>query len=207
MGTEKAGFAAESLGETPSGNAAEPSEIAALLAAVNRGDRNAMDRLVPLVYEQLRRLAHRELRRERPNHTLSTRALVNEAWLKLAGLNQIEFRDRAHFFGVAAGAMRRILIDYANRHRAAKRGGSLPRSELLDPIAIAVEQRGEALLALDKALSRLRLLNERQSAIVEWRFFGGMSIEQTAAALYISISTVKREWMVARAWLNRELSR
>lgn len=193
--------------KTPLGNAAEPPELAALLAAANCGDRSAMDRLVPLVYEQLRRLAHRELRRERANHTLSTRALVNEAWLKLAGLNQIEFRDRAHFFGVAAGAMRRILIDYANRHRAAKRGGSLPRSERVDPITLAIEQRGEDLLALDKALDRLRMLNERQSAIVEWRFFAGMSIEQTAAALNVSIATVKRDWTVARAWLNRELGR
>ena len=185
----------------------ESEDITALLAAASAGDRGALDRLVPLVYDELRRLAHRQLARERPDHTLNTGALVNEAWLKLAGLKEIEFRDRAHFFGIAAGAMRRILIDYAHRHRAAKRGGGRPISESLDQIAVAVEERAEELVALDEALERLRALDERQSRVVECRFFAGMSIEQTAAALEVSPATIKRDWTMARAWLNRELQR
>lgn len=184
----------------------EPGEITQLLAAASAGDRSALDRVVPLVYDELRRLAHRQLAGERPEHTLNTGALVHEAYLKLAGLERLEWRDRAHFFAVAAGAMRRILIDYAVRRRAAKRGGGA-RHEPLDRVMIAAGERAEELLALDEALERLRALDERQSRVVECRFFAGMSIDETAAALDISPATVKRDWMMARAWLNRELRR
>jgi RNA polymerase sigma factor (TIGR02999 family) len=182
----------------------EPGEVTRLLAAASAGDADALKRLIPLVYDELRRLAHRQLAGERRDHTLNTGALVHEAYLKLAGLDRIEWGDRAHFFGIAAGAMRRILIDYAVRRRAAKRGGGR-RYEPLDRVTVAVEERAEELIALDEALERLQALDARQAKVVEWRFFAGMSIEETAAALDVSPATVKRDWITARAWLNREL--
>ena len=164
-----------------------------------------MDEFFPVVYEELRRIAHRELRHERTDHTLGTTALVHEAYLKLARLDRIRWQSRAHFLAVAAQAMRRVLVDYAVARRAQKRGGGHAPESLDDAVAMA-EARGDELLALDDALRQLQALDERHARIVECRFFGGMSIEETAEALGVSPATVKREWTLARAWLNRELS-
>lgn len=165
-----------------------------------------MEELFPLVYNELRRMAARKLRSERDGHTLSTTALVHEAWLELSKLTRIEWQSRAHFLAVAAQAMRRILIDYAVARRRQKRGGGLVIESLDQSDAMAVAQeRGDELVALDEALDRLMEMNARQAKIVECRFYGGMSIEETAEALDVSPATVKREWTMARAWLNREL--
>jgi RNA polymerase sigma-70 factor, ECF subfamily len=165
-----------------------------------------LDRLVPLVYDELRRIARRQLRGERSDHTLDTTALVHEAYLKLSQLERIEWRDRGHFLAAAAGAMRRILVDCAVARKAEKRGGA-PQRIPLEEVTILAGDRAEELLALDEALQRLAAHSARAAHIVEWRFFGGMSIEETAAVLEISPATVKREWTLARAWLNRELGR
>jgi len=165
-----------------------------------------LDRLVPIVYDELRRIAHRQLRGERSDHTLDTTGLVHEPYLKLSRLDRIEWGDRAHFLAVAAGAMRRILVDYAVARRAGKRGGGRQRVAL-DDVLILADERAEELLALDEALQRLAAESERAARIVEWRYFAGMSIEETAAVLDLSPATVKREWVLARAWLNRELAR
>jgi RNA polymerase sigma-70 factor, ECF subfamily len=165
-----------------------------------------MDDLLPLVYGELKRIAARQLRRERPDHTLSTTALVHEAWLELSQLDRITWQNRNHYLAVAAQAMRRVLIDHAVARRAQKRGGGKDLEALDDAVVLAVDGRGEDLLDLDRALERLAALDQRQVRVVECRFFGGMSIEETAQALDLSPATVKREWALARAWLNRELS-
>jgi len=161
-----------------------------------------------LVYNELHQLAARKLRSERDGHTLSTTALVNEAWLELNKLNRIQWQNRAHFLAVAAQAMRRILIDYAVARRREKRGGGQVVVSLDDGDALAVaHQRADELVELDEALARLQKISERQARTVECRFYGGMSVEETAEALGISPATVKRVWALARAWLNRELQR
>lgn len=165
-----------------------------------------MEDLLPLVYDELRRIAARELRHERPGHTLCTTALVHEAWLELSRLDRIQWQNRSHYLALAAQAMRRVLIDHAVARRAQKRGGGRPVEPLEDDAIALVPARAAELLDLDDALTRLGALDERQARIVECRFFGGMSIEETAEALAISPATVKREWAVARAWLNRELA-
>lgn len=180
-------------------------EVTRLLEAWSSGDRSALKRLIPLVYEELRRIAHRELSREAPGHTLSTTALVHEAYLKLVQLDRIDWKNRAHLFAIAARSMRRILVDYAVRRKAGKRGGGrvpLP----LDEAAAVTEEDLDSLLALDEALRRLEAREERYGRVVECRFFGGMSVEETAEALGVSPATVKRDWTTARAWLNRELA-
>ena len=166
----------------------------------------SMEQLFPIVYKELRQIAARKLRSERAEHTLCTTALVHEAWLELTKLNRMQWQNRSHFLAVAAQAMRRILIDYAVARRAQKRGGGFRVESLdgLDEVAIA-GARGDELVALDEALNRLAAMNGRQARIVECRFFGGMSIDETADALGVSPATVKREWATARAWLNREL--
>ena len=165
-----------------------------------------MEEMFPLVYNELRRMAARKLRHERDGHTLCTTALVHEAWLELTKLNRIRWQSRTHFLAVAAQAMRRILIDYAVARRRKKRGSGHWVESLDEGNALAVvHERGDDLIALDEALQRLTVLSERQGRIVECRFFGGMSIEETAAALAVSPATVKREWATARAWLNLEL--
>jgi RNA polymerase sigma factor (TIGR02999 family) len=165
-----------------------------------------MEQMFHLVYNELHQLAARKLRGERDGHTLSTTALVHEAWLELNKLNRIQWQNRSHFLAVAAQAMRRILIDYAVARRRQKRGGGQELVSLDDGDALAIaHERGDELIALDEALARLQALNERQARIVECRFFGGMSVEEAADALAISPATVKREWAIARAWLNREL--
>lgn len=159
-----------------------------------------------VVYNELRQLAARKLRGERDDHTLSTTALVHEAWLELNKLNRIQWQNRGHFLAVAAQAMRRILIDYAVARRRQKRGGGQVVVSLDDGDALAIaDDRADELVELEEALERLQVINERQAKVVECRFYGGMSVEETADALNVSPATVKREWAIARAWLNREM--
>ena len=189
------------------GGTTDSGDVTRLLAQASHGDPAAVDRLVPILYEELRRLAHLRMRGERPGHTLGTTALVHEAYLDLAGLDRMTWRDRAHFLAVAARAMRRVLIDHAEARDAQKRGGG-QRAITLDEEAELVlggGSRAEELLALDEALVRLADVSERQCRVVECRFFAGMTVEETAEALHTSPATVKREWTVARAWLHREL--
>jgi RNA polymerase sigma factor (TIGR02999 family) len=181
-------------------------EITDLLTAASNGDRQALDRLIPVVYEELHGLAHREMARERPDHTLNTTALVHEAYLRLTELERIEWKERAHFLGLAARLMRQILVNHAVGKRAQKRGGPNLTRVPLDDIVQASATHAEDLIALDAAMKRLELHSERSTRVVECRFFGGMNIEETAAVLDVSAATVKRDWEVARAWLNRELS-
>ena len=179
-------------------------DVTAKLSELSAGRREAWDELMPIVYGELKRMAHRHLRGERPGHTLNTTALVHEAYLKLVNIDQLEWRDRAHFFAVASRAMRRILIDHARTRSREKRGAGWTKVPLDDAFKVA-EERAEDLIALDDALTRLESVNERQCRVVEYRFFGGMSIQETAEALGISAASVKRDWMVTRAWLNQEL--
>jgi len=166
--------------------------------------RATMDALVPLLYDELRRIAHYRLRAEQTGHTLETTGLVHEAYLRLAGSERLELADRAHLLAVAAQAMRHVLIDSAVRRKAGKRGGGLATVSL-DDVPVVDAARSDELLALDEALTRLGAIDARQARVVECRFFGGMSIEDTAVALELSPATVKRDWALARAWLNREL--
>jgi RNA polymerase sigma factor (TIGR02999 family) len=182
----------------------EKGDVTRLLAALSGGEQGAWDRLFPLVYERLRGIAHRQLRAEREGHTLATTDLVHEAFLSLVGIERVSWTDRAHFLAVAARAMRRILIDYARARRAQKRDGG-QRDESFDLDALPARIPDEQVLNLEEALHRLEARDQRYGRIVECRFFAGMSIEETAAALGISPSTVKRDWMVARAFLHREL--
>ncbi|HEU5051182.1 MAG TPA: ECF-type sigma factor [Gemmatimonadales bacterium] len=167
-------------------------------------DAPELDELFTAVYDALRRVAHRQLSGEPTGHTLGTTGLVHEAWLELAKLDRIRWPSRAYVLAAASQAMRRILVDYAVARRAQKRGGGVVAEPLDDAVAMAVT-RGDELLALDEALGRLSAVNERWGRVVECRFFGGMSVEETAEALETSPATVKRDWTVARAWLNREL--
>ena len=168
------------------------------------GAGSGLDELFPVVYEELKRVAHRHLRGERPGHTLGTTALVHEAYLEMAKLDHLRWPGRVYTLAAASRAMRRILIDYAVARRAQKRGGGVEAEALDDAVAMAIS-RGDELLALDEALDRLAGVNERYGRVVECRFFGGMSVEETAEALGTSPATVKRDWTMARAWLNREL--
>lgn len=181
------------------------SEITQLLAAARRGEAGVLDRLMPLVYDELHTLAHSQLQRRRPGETLNTTAVVHEAYLKLVRQSQAEWQDRTHFFAVAAVAMRHILVDYARRKTARKRGGD-DRPIVFDEAQMGVEPRAAEVLALDEALSSLAVLNERLSKVVELRFFGGLTVEETAAVLGTSERTVKRDWRKSRAYLFRELS-
>jgi len=185
---------------------APSTQINRLLADWGHGDQDAREALIPLVYEELRRLARRRLWRERPDHTLQSAALVNEAYLRLVRQEAPQWQNRTHFFGVAAQLMRHILVDHARKHLAAKRGAGAPRLSF-DP-EIALPQKPELdLIALDSALNKLAGLDPQQSRLIELRFFGGLSIEETALVLGISPATVKREWATARAWLQRELKK
>lgn len=189
----------------PSGATVErDGEVTRLLAELGRGGTGALDRLVPILYNELRQIARRHMRGERPDHTLDTTALVHEAYVKLVGLDRMHWQNRAHFLAVAAQAMRRVLVDYAVGRRAQKRGGARQRV-LLEDVPPDREQPIETLLALDAALRRLEAVDDRLTRVVECRYFGGMSVEETAQALQVSTATVKRDWSVARAWLNREL--
>lgn len=180
------------------------TQISRLLADWGHGDQEARDALIPLIYNELRRMARRHLGHERPDHTLQSAALVNEAYLRLVGQNPPEWQNRAHFFGVAAQMMRHILVDHARNRLAAKRGAGAPRLSL-DP-EIALRPKPEVdLVALDGALNKLAGLDPQQSRLIELRFFGGLSIEETALVMGISPRTVNRAWVAARAWLRLEL--
>ncbi len=184
---------------------ATPSEITRLLSALRQGDPGAKDRLYSLVYDELRRIAHRQLRRRSPGQTLDTTALVHETYLKLADVRSAEWQDRAHFLAVAATAMRHILVDAARRRGAAKRGGELRRIELGDE-QLGLESKATEILAVDRALGNLAAVDGRLGRLVELRFFGGLSVEETAEVLRISERTVKRDWRKARAFLYQALA-
>ena len=184
-------------------------EVTALLLSWSAGDRDAPARLMPLVYDELRRLARGYLRRERADHTLQPTALVNEAYLRVIDQTRVTWENRAQFFGLAARVMRNILVDHARGRAAHKRGGDGDEytSRLsLDETKVAIEERAAELIALDEALKSLAEFDERKSRVVEMRFFGGLSVEETAAALGVSDKTVMREWRIAKMWLHRELS-
>ena len=184
---------------------APPGEVTRLLLEWSRGDRGALDALVPHVYAELRRQADRYLSRQRTGHTLQATALVHEVFLRLIDQKSVSFRDRAHFFAVASRAMRQILVDHARRRHAGKRGGDATRLVLEDGTA-TVQPRGVDLMALDDALARLEALDPEQARLVELRFFGGLTVEETAVVLACSPATVKRAWSSARAWLYGELA-
>ncbi|MBL8294014.1 MAG: sigma-70 family RNA polymerase sigma factor [Bryobacterales bacterium] len=184
----------------------DSGDVTQLLVDYSNGKREALDVLTPLVYGELRNLAARYLRRERSDHTLQSTALVHEAYLRLIDQNQVRWQNRAHFFGVAAQMIRRILVDHARTKHAQKRGGNAQKLSLDEAIGLP-EQRDLDIIALDDALKLLAELDAQQSKVIELRFFGGLSIEETAEALGISPATVKREWVTARAWLLRQLSR
>lgn len=183
-----------------------PSEITQLLQDWRGGDRDALDALLPLVYKELHRLAHLQLRNERPDHTLQSAALVHEAYLRLVGVNPPQWESRTHFFAIAAQLMRQILVDYARRHVAAKRGGSVCKLSLQDAM-ITPKQQEIDVVALDDALQELAKIDARQSRVVELRFFAGLSLGEISEAMDMAPATVQRDWTVARAWLHRELSR
>ena len=190
----------------------EPADVTQLLAAWRDGDNTALDRLMPLVYEHLHTLARQHMRRERQGHSLQSTALVHEAYLRLVDSRRVAWQDRAHFFAVAARVMRRILVDAARKKAATKRGGHLARVEHATPIDFdrvpaAGSDRAAAFCALDDALQMLSTMDQRRAQVIELRFFGGLSVEETAEVLGISPRLVLRDWKVARDWLARELNR
>ncbi len=180
------------------------------LVALRSGEPDALERLVPLVYDHLSEMAHHHLRLESPGHTLSTTAVVHEAYLRLVDQTRVEWEDRSHFFGVAAQAMRRVLVDHARRHFAARRGGPARRMVSLEAFEseaanLAPDDRADLLLALDEALGQLASIDPRQAAVVELRFFGGLTTDETAHVLKVTARTVERDWVKARGWLYEEL--
>ena len=181
------------------------SNVTEMLHDWSKGDREVLDKLIPIVYGELRRQAARYLRRERPGHTLQTTALIHEAYIRLIDQKNVRWQNRAHFFAIAAQLMRRILVDHARSRQAAKRGGSDIKLPLEEAI-IASEGREVDLVALDEALKRLAAIDPQQSRVVELRFFSGLNVEETAEVLEVSPRTVKRDWNVAKAWLRREIS-
>ena len=183
---------------------ADPEMVTQLLKDWGNGNQQALEELLPLIYDELRRLAHNFLYRERPGHTLQTTALAHEAYLKLIDQESVHWQNRAHFFAIAAQAMRRILIDSARRHAAQKRGGAREKVSLAEAANLSMESNTD-LLALDEALTRLAAMDEDQSRIIELRYFGGLTIEETAEVMKSSPASVKREWQMARAWLHQEL--
>jgi RNA polymerase sigma factor (TIGR02999 family) len=185
---------------------ASPQEVTQLLVDWSNGDQAALDRLMPLVHEELRMLAHHYMRRERPGHTLQTTALVNEAYLRLVDQRELRWQNGAHFFAIAAQLMRRILVDHARSHLYAKRGGGAHKVSL-DEAAVVSQERSNEILALDEALKSLASVDPQQSRVVELRFFGGLTVEQSAEVLGLSPATIKREWSTAKAWLYHELSK
>ena len=181
-------------------------EVTQLLIDWGNGDQAALDRLMPLVQAELRRMARRYMSRQNPGHTLQTTALINEAFLKLVGSHDKHFQNRAHFFGVAAQAMRHILVDYARAKQVEKRGGGAQQVSLDEALTVSAERAAE-LVALDDALKELANIDSRKSRVVELRYFGGLSVEETAEVLNVSAVTVMRDWSLAKAWLHRELSK
>jgi RNA polymerase sigma factor (TIGR02999 family) len=181
------------------------ADITGLLAAWRAGDAGAFDRLFPLIYDELRRVAAGQLKREQPGHTLDSTALVHEAYFRLVDQTRVDWVDRSHFLAVASQAMHRVLVDYARQHRAAKRGAGRVRVELTDG-ALIVDESADTLLAIDDALTQLAQLDERLSRVVECRFFGGLTEEDTALALGITARTVRRDWTKAKGWLHQALA-
>jgi len=184
---------------------AHPDDVTQLLTAWREGDQGALDKLMPLVYDELRRIASRYMKRERPGHTLQTTALVNEAFLRMVGQQNVDWQNRAHFFGVAATVMRHLLVDRARANGRVRRGAN-PQQVTLEEGAAVSEQKGEDLLALDEALTKLNEIDERKVKIVELRYFSGLNAAETAEVLGVSEITIKREWLKAKAWLYRELT-
>ena len=185
----------------------EPSpQVTQILDDWSRGDREALNKLIPLVYSELRRLAGRHLGRERQGHTLQTTALIHEAYLRLVDQKRVRWQSRAHFFAVAARLMRRILVDHARGRQRIKRGGSATQLPFEEALVVAAEQLNVDILALDSALTKLCELDARQCQVVELRFLSGLSIEETAAVLSVSPATVKSDWSIAKAWLHREIA-
>ena len=185
-------------------------EITTLLQGWRDGDRKALDALVPIVYKELHRIAHFQLRRERPDHTLQSAALVNEAYVRMVGLRPPQWEGRSHFFAIAAQQMRQILVDYARRHRARKRGGGDETLSLEDTTSLVSEKNKKKdvdVVALDDALNALAGIDARKAQVVELRFFGGLNFDETAEVLKVSAATVARDWSTARAWLHREMTR
>jgi RNA polymerase sigma factor (TIGR02999 family) len=182
-----------------------PTEVTVLLAKARSGDPAALADVFPLIYDELRRLAQQQLQREPDGHTLSPTALVHEAYMRLIDYSRMEWQGRAHFMAVASTAMRRILVDHARGHRSAKRGGMLKRISI-DDVELGAEDRAELLIAIDDALGRLKEIDARQAQVVECRFFGGMTEEETAEALGIGLRTAKRDWAKAKSWLHREIA-
>jgi RNA polymerase sigma factor (TIGR02999 family) len=180
-------------------------EITLMLQEWSAGNREALDQLMPLVYEELRRQAARYLRNERSGHTLQTTALIHEAYLKLVDQREVNWQNRAHFYGIAAEMMKRILLDHAKARHREKRGGNAENLPLNEAFYVAADEKRIDLIALDEALSRLAKMDERQARIVEFRYFGGLSVEDTAEVLSISVATVKRDWSSAKAWLRLEI--
>jgi len=191
------------MSDTAPDRTSDGNEITDLLVHLRDGNRDAEARLYELLYADLRGLAHAQLRRERPGHTLGTTGLVHETYLRLVDQTRVEWRDRAHFFGAAAMAMRRILVDYARRNQTARRGGKAQHVVLDDDAPAAA--RGDELLALDEALDRLAALDRRLSEVVVYRYFGGLTEEETAEVLGVTARTVQRDWAKARGWLHQEL--
>jgi RNA polymerase sigma factor (TIGR02999 family) len=177
-----------------------------LLLAWGDGDQSALDQLIPVVHAELRRLARRELNRERPGHTLQATGLVNEAFMRLVELKRIRWQNRAHFFAISARLMRRILVDFARAKRSHKRGDGA-QAVSIDEALLVPQERGTDLIALDDALQALAVVDPRKSQVVEMRFFGGLSVQETAESLHVSVDTVMRDWQVAKVWLSRELER
>lgn len=184
---------------------ASPSEITLLLVKLKKGEDGIYNQLYPLIYEELKRLAYAQMNRQSPDHTLSKTELVHEAYLKMIDQTQIDFEDKSHFLAIASRCMRQILIDYARKKSAKKRGGKKKDLTFIDELFDAQNQKAQELINIDAALNQLEKLNQRLSKVVEMRFFGEMTIEETAKALDISESTVKRDWMKARGWLYKEL--
>ena len=181
------------------------NEVTQLLLRWSEGDKAALGKLMPLVYRELRRLAGHYMRRERPGHTLQASALVNEAYLRLVDYRRMQWQNRAHFFAVAAQAMRRVLVEHARSRQYAKRGGTAQRISL-DDVAVLTDQQAAELVALDDALTSLEALDARKARIVELRYIGGLSIEESAETLGVSTATVERDWRSAKAWLYRAIS-
>jgi RNA polymerase sigma factor (TIGR02999 family) len=182
-------------------------EVTRLLQALKSGDRDAESKLLGIVYGELHRMAARHMRRERADHTLQATALIHEAYVRLIDQRGKDWQNRAHFFGIAAQVMRRILVDYARMHRTVKRGGGQGKVALDDALPLMTIEQSDELVALDEALSRLAQFDPRQSRVVELRYFGGLNEEETAAALGVSSRTVKRDWSIAKAWLYGELNK
>ncbi len=187
------------MGESPNADT-----ITRLLQQVSAGDQAAYDQVIPLIYDDLRGIAAAQLRNERPNHTLQATALANEAYMKIIGLREMDWRDRRHFFGAASGAIRRILVDHARKDKARKRGAGVQKMSL-DTAQLIPEQPRMDLLALDDALSELATLDERQSRIVELRFFGGMTVPEVAEVLSVSQRTIEGDWTMAKRWLKQQI--